>query len=547
MDSGWSFNGESASLGEIRTRSTLVSGSTFCVSSASGDICPGEAQGLFVEDVRHLSGLELLVDGHAPEILATVAQSPGSVLVVGRSARHLDGSTRLLVLRHRQLDPTLRESVVLRNPTPEPVTCDVALRVEVDFATLFDVKEGRPTEPGPSATVGPGRHEAEFVTRDREIRVVLRFSESFTVGDQGLHFAAVVPGRGEWRSNLAVSVESERRSDFVARPRSPVTSSDEPWPARRVRYSGEGAMQSLFDNTLVDLSSLRVRDERYGTRPVFVAGAPWFMTLFGRDSLLTSWMALLVQPESAIDTLQALAGLQGVRVDDRTDEEPGRILHEVRFGRSSLLEPGAGSVYYGSADATPLFVMLVAEAARWGIDSTVIRSLLPHVDRALDWIQQFGDRDGDGLVEYARRAPKGLRNQGWKDSWDAISFAHGALAEPPVALCEVQAYVYRAWLDRAELAVRFDESQRAVECQREATALRERFEDQFWIDELGWYTMALDRDKRPVDALASNMGHALWAGIVDRDRAARVADLLLSSELFSGWGFARWPVQCGAL
>ena len=203
-----------------------------------------------------------------------------------------------------------------------------------------------------------------------------------------------------------------------------------------------------FERSTADLGALRILDDRYGRRPVLVAGAPWFMTLFGRDSLLASWMALIVDPTLAVSTLEVLADLQGREVNDLTEEQPGRILHEVRFGRSSLVAPGGGSIYFGTADATPLFAALVGEAARWGVDHEILGRLLPHVDRALDWIDAWGDGDGDGYVEYERRSSQGLVNQGWKDSWDSISFADGRLAEPPIALCEVQGYVYSAFVAR---------------------------------------------------------------------------------------------------
>jgi glycogen debranching enzyme len=260
------------------------------------------------------------------------------------------------------------------------------------------------------------------------------------------------------------------------------------------------------------------------------------MALFGRDSLLTSYMTMIVDPGLAIGTLQTLARLQGNAIDGQTEEQPGRILHEVRFNSSAATDIDDGHIYYGTVDATPLFVMLVGELSRWGVDRFVVDQLLPHADRALEWIEQYGDHDGDGYVEYQRSSEHGLVNQGWKDSWDGVNAADGSLAQVPVALAEVQGYVYAAYLARADLAAERSDSRTCEKYRDKARALRLAFNRDFWVPDRGWYAIALDGQKNPVDALASNMGHCLWSGIVDPDHAGAVAAHLVSPELFSGWG-----------
>ena len=247
---------------------------------------------------------------------------------------------------------------------------------------------------------------------------------------------------------------------------------------------------------------MRLFDPEYPDRTVVAAGAPWFMTLFGRDSLLTSWMTMMIDSDLALGTLQTLARYQGVDVNPITEEEPGRILHEMRFGESSELSLGGGRVYYGSVDATPLFVMLLGELQRWGNRREEVDALLPAADRALGWIDEFGDRDGDGYVEYLRTSDRGLRNQGWKDSHDSTRFADGRLAEPPIALCEVQGYVYAALLARAHFATEKGDdtyARRAPRCAPPSS--KRRFNRDFWLEEHGWLAMGLDRDKQPLDAL----------------------------------------------
>jgi glycogen debranching enzyme len=327
--------------------------------------------------------------------------------------------------------------------------------------------------------------------------------ERFRCGDHGVDPA--VRRYDAWLAKLP-RVDSDRE-DFVA----------------AVRRAGE------------DLGALRIVDPETNLT-VPAAGAPWFMTLFGRDSLLTSWMVLPVDPSLAHGVLQSLARLQGSKVDPVTEEQPGRIMHEVRFAAATGLSLGGGDVYYGSIDATPLFVMLLGELRRWGLHDELVGQLLPHADRALEWIETFGDRDGDGYVEYQRSTPNGLANQGWKDSWDAIRFADGTLAEAPIALCEVQAYVYGAYVARSHFAREAGDRPTFERYRDKADDLRRRFNEDFWLEDQGTYALGLDADKRPIDAVASNAGLCLWAGIAEPDKAARVAERLLAADMFSGWG-----------
>jgi glycogen debranching enzyme len=260
------------------------------------------------------------------------------------------------------------------------------------------------------------------------------------------------------------------------------------------------------------------------------------MTLFGRDSLLTSWMTLLVDPDLALGTLQTLARYQGTAYDPLTEEEPGRIPHELRWGGVRSPSRGQSGLYYGTVDATPLFVMLLGELWRWGVSPQAVDELLPHADRALEWLATDGDRDGDGLVEYRRATDQGLANQGWKDSWDGISFADGRLPDTPVALCEVQGYAYAAYLARAELAAGRGDREGERRFEDEAARLKARFNEAFWLAKEGTFAVGLDREKRPIDSVTSNVGHCLWTGIVDEAKAPAVAARLLGADMLTGFG-----------
>jgi glycogen debranching enzyme len=295
------------------------------------------------------------------------------------------------------------------------------------------------------------------------------------------------------------------------------------------------ALTNTLRRSQEDLGVLQIRDQQKHGRPFVAAGAPWFMTLFGRDSLLTAWMALPLDTRLAVGTLQTLAESQGKRTDARTDEEPGRILHELRRGPESARVLG-GSRYYGTVDASPLFVLLLAECWRWGCDEATIRALLPAADAALAWVANYGDRDHDVFVEYQRASDHGLINQGWKDSFDGINDADGRVASPPVALCEVQGYVYAALQARAELADGFGDPATAAVCRSRAARLRQRSAESFWLPERGWYAVALDGTKRPVDALTSNAAHCLWSGIATDEHASILIERLASKDMDTGYG-----------
>ncbi len=297
--------------------------------------------------------------------------------------------------------------------------------------------------------------------------------------------------------------------------------------------SDHGGLLSALQGGAADLGLLRVLDPEHPERAVVAAGAPWNLALHGRDALLTAWMALIVDPDLALGVVETLARFQGSDEDPRTEEQPGRILHRLGIGLGDF---AAETVSYGSVDSSPLFVMLLGELRRWGLAPEVVDRLLPHADRALDWIDQWGDRDGDGYVEYERATDRGPRHQGWRDTDGAIVGLDGRGALTPIAAAEVQAYVYGAHLARAHFASEAGDAATAERHRTRAVTLKEAFNRDFWLEEHGWLACALDRDKRPVDSLTSAMGHCLWAGIVDEDRAAVVAKHLLAPELFTGWG-----------
>ncbi|MCW2846180.1 MAG: Amylo-alpha,6-glucosidase [Marmoricola sp.] len=541
---------------------TLVEGSSFCVCTPGGDLTGSGPYGVFFQDTRILSRWDLRVDGEAPDPLAAMTPDPYRGIFVGRLPRR-GGRTdaNLLVQRERRVGSGLREDVVLRNFANEPVACTVTISVEADFADLFEVKDGRVVNRGELRA----QRQGETLVLDQHWRdrhrgaVVWASGGSMHAGQSvghsagTLRYETVIPARGQWLTSILVQplVDGEAVEASFPLDRPPYES----LPASRLQRwrestpiatTGHDALQRVLRRSQQDLGALRIFDPSDPALAAVAAGAPWFMALFGRDSLLTAYMALPVDRGLALGTLRTLARHQGETTDALTEEEPGRILHEVRLGVESGLSLGGGSTYYGTVDATPLFVVLLGELARWGAEPQEVVELLPHADRALEWVRGPGDRNGDGFVEYQRATDRGLANQGWKDSWDGITYRDGRPAEAPLALCEVQGYVYDAYRTRAELARMLGEGDVARTWDDRASVLKQAFNEQFWLPGPGWFALALDHDGRPVDACASNMGHCLWSGIIDEDKAPMVAERLLSPSMFSGWGVRTLSNEMGA-
>ncbi|HEX6416938.1 MAG TPA: glycogen debranching N-terminal domain-containing protein [Acidimicrobiales bacterium] len=532
---------------------TLVEGGAFCISALTGDIVEGGRCGLFVADRRVLSRLSVTVNGGSPAAIDHHLGDPAAATFVGRAPSAdpaTPGAPGPVVVRRRSLGAGLREEVEVRNPGREPTYVEVAVEVAADLAPLAAVRDGGGDGGGPGGAVEPagGAPGEVLLVRGRgagRIGCRVTGTDGVTVTGGVLRWEAIVPARGA-RSFAVAVAPVVGGSDLVpghllARDMAGGGSD------RRVRWrramphvvSDHQPLLAAVRRSADDLEALRVLDPEFPGRAVVAAATPWYRALHGRDALLTAWMSLILDPELALGTLETLARFQGTEVDERTEEEPGRIPHRLRFGTAGFGAEAGGAarvVGYGSVDATPLFVMLLGELRRWGLAPEVVDRLLPHADRALEWITRHGDRDGDGYVEYQRPTDRGERHQGWKDSGSPVRFPGGAPAEGPVALAEVQGYVYAAYRARAHFAAEAGDERAAAAWSARAADLRVAFNRDFWLEDAGWYALALDGDNVPVPALASNIGHCLWSGIVDEDKAASVVKHLMSDDLFSGWG-----------
>jgi glycogen debranching enzyme len=518
---------------------TCVAAETFCVSGHSGQIRRGSEQGVYVRDTRAVNHLVVELDGAEPLFLGghTVGGN-GARFTACRSTRPRDQPDPTLLLdRRRVVSESMRESLRLTNFGVDALIFSVAVEVDCDFAYIFDVKHG----------------ESARQARCEAVEGALRFirgEQSTTVrADPRPEDIDERHGRLQWEVTLTPSESWTLVLDIGFRDaqaevwptQSWGSGSQEPdgptakWESLVLRCS-DADVADVAEQSVADLASLLVADPEAPQDHFLAAGSPWYLTLFGRDSLWAAMMALPLGLAVPRGTLRALARRQGRTRDAETEEAPGKIIHEVRHGgftERSDLPP----LYYGTMDATPLFVTLLHQAWRWGLEFSEVERLLPAAEAALEWLATDADPDGDGFLEYRMSGTRGLANQGWKDSRDGVQFADGRLAEPPIALCEVQGYAYEAACHGAELLEHFDRPG-ADRWRSWAEVLRERFRAAFWVSDPGgdYPAIALDGAKQPVDSITSNMGHLPGTGILDPDECALVARRLVGPDMASGWG-----------
>lgn len=549
---------------------SVLDGSTFVVADGVGDIDASRNpdHGFYVDDTRVLSLFRLRVDGSDLTALSVSSERHlhARFFLVPAARRKFD-DPRLSVIRERVVREEWVEQLTVFNHTPQRTRVELEVEIDADFADLFEVKEGavRP-RPAERRILGDRlllRYRREQFERGVELAVVPEtggdsgdgasgggaVASAVTVqprfDGRGLRIPIELAGRGSARLELHFrplgeghSSDSGERTTFAAA-LAAARARREEWQREAPELTTDWTeLEQLWRASIADLAALRFRPRHAGAVELPAAGLPWFMALFGRDTLIASYQALPFLPDLARAALRTLAALQATSDDPERDAEPGKIIHELRSGELAAFGDSPHSPYYGSADATPLFLVLLDEYHRWTGDDVLVRELAPTARAALRWIDRYGDRDGDGFVEYATRNPmRGLRNQCWKDSWNSIVFADGSIAEPPIASCEVQGYVFDAKRRCARLAREvWGDPALAERLEAQASDLARQFDAAFWLDERGFYALALDRNKRPCDVLTSNVGHLLWSGIVPPERAARLAELITSERLSSGFG-----------
>ncbi|AVT38540.1 glycogen debranching N-terminal domain-containing protein [Plantactinospora sp. BB1] len=530
---------------------SILAGNTFVVSDTRGDIdtSPTDPAGLFSFDTRYLSTWVLTVDGERLSPLSIddlQYYEKRFFLLVGPGGVYTNA--KVSVLRQRAVTDGFSEEIAILNHGDKPVELTVRVEVGSDFADLFEVKDALAKEGDYYTRVDDGRLLLGYTRQTFHRQTVISATAPAQLDRRGLTFTVRLDPKQEWTTELRVvptmigpagrtlPLGSEWDPSWADRD---MKRDLKQWIENAPRLECDwDPLRHTYLRSLVDLAALRFTAPTSMGGSLPAAGLPWFMAVFGRDSIITSLQALPFQPELAASTLRELGTRQGSRRDDFRDEDPGRILHEMRFGETVAFEERPHCPYYGSADATPLFVVLLDEYERWTGDVDLVRHFEYEARAALNWIDEYGDLTGNGYLSYRPRNPDtGLANQCWKDSPDAISYRDGRLPGYPRATCELQGYAYDAKLRASRLARSFwNDPALADRLEDDALRLRERFNRDFWIEDRQYYALGLDADGSQIDALSSNIGHLLWSGIVDEDKADAVVRHLLGPALFSGWG-----------
>ena len=508
----------------LHSETIVLRAPTQAWSAADGSIGGQPIHGLYFSDVRFVSAQSITIGGSVPEHIATVPRGADTTVFVS-VVRALDDATPDPGVRaeHTRTATTtgIRERLEITSRLAAAVATDIRVGYLADVTSMDVVKSGQRPVGGPVVTNG--------TWSGNDVSVTLTADEA-EMSPGAFTWSVTIPARG----SVAVEWQYEATDALAVVHGAPGAA---PWSTPTVT-SGDDRLTRWVSRALADLGALRLVTAREPDLQFLAAGAPWFFTLFGRDSLWAARFMLPLGTQLAGDTLRILAGLQGTADVPDTAEEPGKIMHELR--RGELVMPGEGihlpPLYYGTVDATALWVCLLHDAWSWGLPDEEVRALIPHLSRALEWMRDFGDSDGDGLLEYADKSGRGLSNQGWKDSGDSVQWRDGTLATGPIALVEVQAYAYEAAMHGAELLDAFGGS--GAEWRAWASRLREKFHESFWIEDAdgAYLAIALDASKHPVDTVTSNLGHVLGTGILDERQAGMIARRLVDPTLNSGYG-----------
>jgi glycogen debranching enzyme len=529
----------------------ILDGNTFVVSDSRGDIEASltDPTGLFSFDSRFLSTWILTVNGQRLNPLSVDDLQYFETrffLVPGTGTVYVDA--KLSVIRRRAVGDGFHEELTILNHDEEPVDLEVRIEAASDFADLFEVKDALKKKGRYYTRVQGKRLLLGYERETYGRQTMISASAPAKLDEHGLTFKARIEPHGEWTTDLDVVTAAAgvggtfrrpkyERGERRARPN--MGRSLERWLRDAPRLESDSdSLKATYRRSLVDLAALRFSPPVTGGKSLPAAGLPWFMTMFGRDSIFTSLQALPFTPELAATTLRALGTWQGSRVDDFRDEDPGRILHEMRYGEMTAFEERPHSPYYGCADATALYVVLLDEYELWSGDRRLVRELESEARAALNWIDEYADLMGNGYVWYQRRNEEtGLENQCWKDSWDSISYRDGRLPGFPRATCELQGYAYDSKMRGARLAREvWKDPAFADALERQAADLKRRFNRDYWVEDGEYFALALDTEGNQVDSLTSNNGHLLWSGIVDKSKAKAVVRQLMGPRLFSGWG-----------
>jgi glycogen debranching enzyme len=523
------------------------------ISEENGQIDWPSDKGLYFRDTRLISAWSIYTNGMPWMLLngGAIAYYAARIFLANQEFLTQDGKVpaRTLSLAvSREIDGGMHEDLDITNYGPDLVRFSLELSVRCDFADMFEVKSGQIVRRGQIETLWDQKAQIlsnTYRNQDFERSVTIRTENATALYANGrLSFDVELAPSASWHCCLHYDLSD--CGTRIAAPPECVAHDAEGRHARTLREWQERVVSistsneeyyRFFRQAIDDMAALRLQRDRDDDM-VFIpaAGLPWFMAPFGRDSLIVSLQNIMTYPEFARGTLAILGDLQATERDDYRDAEPGKIMHELRYGELAHFKLIPHTPYYGTADATPLWLITLHAAWQSSGNRDLLQQHLPTAEACLEWIDNYGDRDGDGFQEYQTRSPAGYENMGWKDSGDAVMYPDGKPVKGPKALCELQGYVYDAWLCMARIYDVLGDQAKANRLRNKASALFDRFNEAFWDEDAGFYAFALDGDKKKVMTIASNPGHCLWSGIVPPDRAARVIRRLMAPDMWSGWG-----------
>lgn len=534
-------------------------GSSFLVTASDGSIDDNLAQGFFVRDTRLISYYEISINRYRLLLLASsmITHHSASYEFTNPELLTVDEKLpygRLMVTIRRDIVGGMHEDIDITNHHSEQVKFQLMLAVRSDFADIFEVKAKQILTRGETETTWK---DGALTTEYRNgafhrgiITAPVCASSTPRYANGRLLFDVVLAPGQKWHT--CVNFTALADGDVLSPQDTCATPHDT--EAGKVRddflvkatklQSSNADITGYYQQALVDMGALRIKVEDKGNHFWMpAAGIPWFVAVFGRDSVITSLQTMAVYHEFARGTLVQLAQLQATEVDDWRDAQPGKMLHELRRDELTQLHKLPYTPYYGTVDTTILWIITLAEAYSWNADINMLNECRAPLEKALTWIDEYGDFDQDGFVEYLTRSEKGLRNQGWKDSGDSMVYPNGSLVEPPIALCEVQGYVYDALRRAADIYEVWEQSDRANQLRSKADALYQRFNERFWMEDEGFYCLGLDNKKQQIQSISSNPGHLLWSGIVPKERADKLVKRLFQSDMWCGWGLRTLSAQ----
>ncbi|MDY9925691.1 glycogen debranching N-terminal domain-containing protein [Methanosarcina sp.] len=542
---------------QTKSEIRIVNGETFIISDAVGNIHQENTGnfGFFFRDTRFLSELILKINDQDLSILsAKEINYFWSTHYATLPFESIFEAHPITIIRKRAAGNGAREEIIIHNYKTEPVDLTLSIQLDADFVDIIELKRAQGAEGKPVIEINSEENQHIFVYQVNGMcrKTIIQCEAGAQIENKKVSFKINIPAKDVWKTCLTIRPvwedqvkEPEYLCEDLDKNKPVIHKPLQQWKNQVPRLTGHCSILSkTYEHSLMDLAALRFYIDSEN-KPVIAAGMPWYMALFGRDSLITAYQCCFIAPDIAFTTLRNLARLQGKEYNDFRDEEPGKILHELRFGEKTLLGEKPYSPYFGTADSCQLFLILLHEAFKWTGNRELVNELKEPALKALNWIDNYGDMDGDGYIEYQKRSKEGLGNHCWKDSGTSMIFSDASLAEAPIATVEFQGYVYDAKLRLAELAEEvWNDSSLAEKLRNQAKELKRHFNKDFWIEDRGGYfALGLDKNKKKIDSMTSNMGHLLWSGIVNDDKADIIVKQLMSSHLYSGWGIRTLSVQ----